>query len=187
MQRLCGCVVLPGGLDRDVDGRAERGEQALGQLGTAAARERRDVDIERDRARRQLGAGVAPAVHPGPEQLADRNRKQAGGGVRAVAHVLAEGESLRRFAPPGPDQPDRVDLEQHGRRTAFLRRLGIEDVGRSTGDLDRLRSRRVLVQQEPEIARGRVDSGQVGAKCQEHRWIRSRPASRTALNSPHLS
>jgi hypothetical protein len=165
-----------------VDSPAERREEALGELRPAAARERGHLDLERDRPGRQLGAGVAAPVHRGPEQLPDRDREQAGGGVRTVVHVLPEGESLLRLPAPGPDQRDRVDLEQDGHRAAFVGRLGVEDVRRAAGDLDRLRSRGVLVQQEPEIARGRVYSGQPGGKGQEHRCIRSRHASTTAPN-----
>jgi hypothetical protein len=159
-----------------VDGPTERREQAFGEFRAPAARQGRDVDMQRDRAGGEFRACVAAAVHRRTEEFAERDREQAGGGVRAVVHILPEGEPVHRAA--ALHERDRVDLEQDRRRTGVRRGFGVEHVRRSPGDVDRLRTGRVLVQQEPEIARRCVDAVQIGAEGQEHRRIRSRTKDR---------
>jgi hypothetical protein len=46
-----------------------------------------------------------------------------------------------------------------------------------TGDLHRLRSGRILVQQESEVGRGNIGADSAGGDCQEHLAIRPREPS----------
>ena len=126
----------------------------------APPRQRRagTLRVERDAFRGQVGARVAAAGERGAEGLLDRHREQAGGGVRAVVDVLGElGVAALVLVPP--DQGDRVDLEQQRGRAPLRRRLRVEDVRLTSGNGERLQPVRVLVQQVPQVGRGRAGGG----------------------------
>ena len=132
-------------------------KRLLGQRGAAAAAQRRHVDAERDAAVGELGLGVAAAGQRGPEGLLEGHREHAGGRVRAVVDVLGE-LAAARFGLAA-DQGDGIDLEQQRGGAAPGRRLGIEDVRRTRRGVERLQPVGVLVQQVPEVGRGRPGGG----------------------------
>ncbi|MNW56067.1 hypothetical protein D3C74_337660 [compost metagenome] len=146
-------------LGRGVDGPAQGPEQALGEARATAAGQRGDVDLERDRGVRERLPGVAAACHRRPEHRAERDREHRGGGVGAVVDVLGERERVASAEPLVAHDPHGVDLEEQRDRAARGVGLGIEDVRRADGKVERLGSGGVLVQQVPEV--GRVQKGSV--------------------------
>ena len=54
---------------------------------------------------------------------------------------------------PAPDEGDRVHLEEQSRGAALVAHLGVEDMGRTYRELERLHLAGVLVQEEAEIRR----------------------------------
>jgi hypothetical protein len=145
------------GLAGGLDGPAERLEDAFGQLRAALTAQRRYLDAERDPAFGELGLGVAATGQRGPEGLLEGHRQHAGSGVRAVVDVLGE-LPVARFRPAA-DQGDGVDLEHQRGGAAPGGRLGIKDVRRTRRGLERLQPVGVLVQQVPEVRRGRPGGG----------------------------
>ena len=118
----------------------------------------------------------AVAAQRGAEQLAQRHRQQRGGGIGTVVDVGGERE---RPVPAAPCQRDRVDLAQQRGGAAAGLCLGVEDVRRSPAHRDRAHGGGVLVQQEPEVRRGRrgVREGEQHGRFSwlvEHRrgWVR---------------
>ena len=146
LERLAACVDAP----------AEGAEDTVGERGAAAAAQGRNPDLQRDAGGGQVRAGVAAAGERGAERFLDRHREQAGSGVGPVVDVLAEFAVAVLVAA---DQRDRVDLEQQRGRTPLRRRLRVEDVRLTSRYGERLRPVRVLVQQVPQVGRGRAGGG----------------------------
>ena len=156
----------PGGLHVP----AQRLEQPVRQVGAAPAGQRRDGDLQRQRAGGQLRPGVTAAGHRGAEDLAQRDREHRRGRVGPVVDVLGQGERLRAAGPGPPvpaDQPDRVDLQQQRRGAALLAGFRVEHVRLACGHVEALHPVRVLVQQEAQVRRRRL--GQRDG--QEHRRL----------------
>ena len=103
-----------------------------------------------------LRALAAGARHRAPHQPRQRDGKERRGGVWAVVHVCVQ---PARAAPAAAHQPDGVHVQQERRRARLLIRVEIEDVRLPEPQVEALRPRRVLPQQEPEVSRWRVRGG----------------------------
>jgi len=111
---------------------------------------------------RQLRTCFTAAGDCGAEDPSQGDSQHGRRRVGAVVDVLGEAEGGPPAwigAGPPTDEGDRVHLEQQGGCAAFLGGLGVEDVGRSDGEVERLHLAGVLVQQEAEVRRGRGGRG----------------------------
>jgi hypothetical protein len=142
---------------------AQRREQLSGQRGTAAAGQGGHVQVKRNRGRGQLRPGVTPAGHCGPEHLGQRHRQHAGRRVRAVVHVLAQGEGLGGLPAGAPDERDRIHVEQQRCRAPAGCRFGVEDMRLPRCDREAVHLLRMLVQQEAQVG-GWIHGGGDGDK-----------------------
>ena len=80
------------------------------------------------------------------------------GRVGTVVHILLELTALACRTAPPTHQADRVHLQENGDSAPAGISFGIKDVCLSEGKLLGLHSRRILVQQKPEIRRGLMSS-----------------------------
>jgi len=144
---------------RRLDVPAQRAEHLLRDHRTPAARDGRRMDLQRDRTAREFRPGLAPSRDRGAIDPAERDGEHRRGGVRPVVDVLRQAEPRPLILGLAAHQGDRVHLEQQRRGAPLLGRLGIEDVCRAHGQLERLHLAGVLVQQEAEIRRRRRGRG----------------------------
>jgi hypothetical protein len=138
-----------------LDDVAERLEQLARDLLAAHDRRDREARLERQRLVGEAGARVAAPAHRRRERAREGDAQERRGDVRPVVHVLVDPPE----ADAAADQPDRVDVEQQRRRATLLRRLRVEDVRGAERQLAALHALRVLMEQEPEIGRGRAGEG----------------------------
>ncbi len=135
---------------------AERLEQPPQKIFPATARQHRKPGRQIQLLLRQLRTFLALAAQRGSEHLAKGNAQQRGSHIRPVVHIRSE----RKWpAPAAAYQCDRVHLNQQRDGAALRLRRRVEGVRHAEGKLDRARGRRVLVQQEPKVRRGRRRAG----------------------------
>ena len=140
-----------GGIQRDRRGRdvvAEGLEEAMDHRLPARGWKHRDVRMQWDGGRRELGSVLAAAVHRGAVQLRDRHAQERRRHIRPIVHVLGEREPI---GCPAAHQRDGIDFEQQGGRAALFGGLRIEDMRLAEGQRDRPQVAGVLVQQVPEV------------------------------------
>jgi hypothetical protein len=111
------------------------------------------ADLERDLLLCQFGSLLAAATHGRGEHLGQRHRHERGRGEGPVVDVLGQGEVV----PPRPatvsHEPNRVDVDQKRHGAAVLCRLRVQDVGGAEGELGRVATVWIFVQQIPKIRR----------------------------------
>ncbi len=141
---------------------AERLEEPPQECLAAAAGKNREASLERKLAARQLGPLLAAPRERRPEHLRDRDAEERGRHVGPIVDVLLEGPSLAGRALPTPHEPDRIDVKEQSGGAAVRLGLRVEDVRLSEGEAKRVRTKRVLVQQVPEVCgrRGRASDRQ---------------------------
>src|SRR5215472_18825463 len=112
------------------------------------------MHLKRESGSGELGPCLAPGGHRRPEYPRQGHRHQARSRIRPVVHILTQAESVScALAAPPADQTDRIYLKQQRRGAPLCRGLWVEHVRCSRGHLERLNSRRILVQQVSEVRR----------------------------------
>ena len=134
-----------------VDVVAERSEDVGEKPLAAAHRQSIKSGLERNRRCRQLGPILRAAVHRRAEDLGDGHAEERRRDIGTVVDVLIE----RPLSPlaGAANQSDRIDFEHQARGAAFGRRFRIEDVRLAEGQVERLESIGMLLQQVAEVGR----------------------------------
>lgn len=145
---------------RGVDLIAERLEELPQKFLAAAAGQGGQGRTQGKRAVHQLRSLLALPRQCAAEHLRYGHAEKRRRGVRPVVHILLQRAALTRRPAPIPHQPDRVHLHQQRYRTARRFSLGIKGMGRAERQFKRLRARRILADQMPQVRRRPMRGGE---------------------------
>ena len=146
---------MPRGIDRV----AQRLEQTAEQDFAAATRHDAEPRGQRNGALGQLGALIAPARQSRSEYARDGDAHERRRDVGPIVDILLQKKPLARRAAAIANQADRIDVEQQRGGTPVRVDLRIEDVRLAEGQIERLASVRVFVQQIAQVAGRSVGCG----------------------------
>jgi hypothetical protein len=147
--------------DRVPEGLEETPQERL----ASATRQDGETRFPRKLARGELRPLLAPPGERRGEHPRQGDAEERGRHVGSVVDVLLELAALTGRSSPTADEPDGIDLEQQRGRAALRVGPRIDDVRLPEGQLEEVRPKRALVEQEAQIRGRRSRAG----KREQHR------------------